>query len=81
MYDEDIQTVELKCANHLMKSIIDHFGEDVPTRKHTAGYFVATVDVSVSPTFFGWIFQFCGDIEILSPNAVKKQYCENSRHI
>ena len=81
MYDEDMQTVELKCANYLMKSVIDRFGEDVQTRKHTSGCFVAIVEVSVSPTFFGWIFQFCGDIEILTPSEVKKQYCEKVQNI
>jgi len=33
-----------------------------------------TVEVSASPTFFGWIFGFGGKVQILSPESVKEEY-------
>ena len=74
MYDGETKTVELKCTNHLMKVIIDKFGEDVETIALGSNCFKAIVDVSVSPTFFGWVFQFCGDMSILVPVEVKNAY-------
>ena len=67
MYDGTLCTVELLCENKLMKSVIDRFGESVPTKNTDAAHFVATVEVSVSPTFYAWIFTFGGGIKVLSP--------------
>ena len=32
------------------------------------------MEVSTSPTFFGWIFGFGGKVQILSPESVKEEY-------
>ena len=73
MFPGRLATVELSCTNELMKVIVDRFGEDVQTERVDAERFKATVDVSVSPTFFGWILQFSGRIKILSPMDVREQ--------
>lgn len=76
MYDGTLSTVELKCSNELMKSVIDRFGEGVRTRRLDCGHFIATAEVSVSPTFYAWVFTFDGKIEILSPAFVKQAYTD-----
>ena len=41
------------------------------TRIYDDEHFIATVYVALSPTFYGWVFEFGGKIRILSPqNAV-----------
>lgn len=71
MFDGREIPVTLKCANHLMRVIVDRFGEDVHTEVSDEAHFLTSVDVSVSPTFYGWVFQFGGKIRIVSPpNAV-----------
>ena len=74
MFDGEKQTVELKCANELMRVIVDRFGIDVETSSLGSTHFKVTVDVSVSPRFFGWLFGFAGKISILGPEDVKQQY-------
>lgn len=76
MYDGEIKTVELKCTNELMKVIIDKFGEDATTILLDNNYFKVIVDVSVSPTFFGWVFQFAGNMTILAPKDVKDKFVQ-----
>lgn len=76
MYEDDDCTVELLCENRLMKSIVDRFGEDVQVRQADSEHFIATVEVSVSPTFFSWVFTFAGEIKILSPKSVADRYIE-----
>lgn len=76
MYDGEHIVVELKCDNSLMKTIIDRFGEDVTTTAYSMTEFKAIVEVSTSPTFYGWVFGFGGKIEILSPKEIKKEYKE-----
>ncbi|MGE5632158.1 MAG: helix-turn-helix transcriptional regulator [Caulobacteraceae bacterium] len=74
MYDGEETTVELACDNSLMKVIVDHFGEDFETHPLTATTFKAKVSVCTSPTFYGWIFQFGGQIKILSPASAKQEF-------
>ncbi|WMJ22906.1 WYL domain-containing protein [Paludicola sp. MB14-C6] len=79
MFHGETKTVELKCTNDLMKAIIDRFGEEVETTCLGGGHFKAIVEVAVSPTFYGWVFQFGGDISILAPVEVKEQFKEMVR--
>lgn len=76
MYDGELCKVELKCKNALMKTVIDRFGEDVETMSLENGYFKAVVEVSVSPTFYSWVFTFDGGIKILSPKKLRQAYID-----
>lgn len=81
MYDGEHIVVELKCDNSLMKTIIDRFGENVTTTAYSMKAFKAIVEVSASPTFYGWIFGFGGKIEILAPKEVKTAYKERVQQV
>ncbi|OGO91774.1 MAG: hypothetical protein A2Y17_13535 [Clostridiales bacterium GWF2_38_85] len=81
MFDEETHTVTLRCENCLMKSIIDQFGEKVKTTIVDDNHFTAEVEVSVSPTFFGWIVGFGGKIEIVSPDSVIEKYTRTLKSI
>ena len=74
MYDGRMVTVKLLCANHLMNYVIDQFGDEVKTKVVDIGHFTAEVEVSISQTFFAWLFQFAGEIRILGPESVKTEY-------
>ena len=74
MFDGETVTVDLRCDNSLMKIIIDKFGEDVTVLAYDMTSFRLIVDVSVSPTFYGWLFGFGGKIQILGPKHVKEEY-------
>jgi predicted DNA-binding transcriptional regulator YafY len=74
MYDGETNDVTLLCRNELMNYVIDRFGDDVRTEIADNEHFVAAVEVSVSQTFFAWVFQFAGGIRITGPTAVEEQY-------
>lgn len=59
-----------------MKSVVDRFGTKVQTRITDCGHFIATVDVSVSPTFFAWVFSFGGKMKILAPIEIRNEYIQ-----
>lgn len=79
MYPNDLQMVTLLCANHLMRSVIDQFGEEVQTKTADDGHFLATVEVAPSPPFFAWVFTFAGEIRIVSPKNVLEEMREMAR--
>ena len=35
---------------------------------------IARVNVQISPTFFGWVFQFAGKMRIVKPESVAEQF-------
>ena len=70
MYHDAPQRVTLLCENSAMRSVIDHFGEDVATEVVDASHFRASVDVAPTPPFFSWVFTFGGAIRIEGPVEV-----------
>lgn len=76
MYDGETKKVTLVCKNDLMNYIVDRFGDEVDTVPGDCGHFRAVAEVSVSQTFFAWVFQFNGDIRITAPEEVVLQYGE-----
>lgn len=69
MYDGEEYEIELLCDNELMKHIIDRFGENVYTMQTDNKHFTAKVPVSLSPTFYGWVFSFSGKMNIINPKV------------
>lgn len=76
MYDGEIVKVKMECKTYLMKYIIDRFGYAVETEKKSDEIFIATAEVLLSPIFYGWVFQFGGDMRILAPNKAVKGIIE-----
>ena len=79
MYDGPMQTVTLQCENAIMKSILDRFGEEVETNLLDREHFKATVSVSTSPTFYGWVFSFGGKMSLLGPEHIVNEYADMLR--
>ena len=74
MFSGEETTVELECDTALMKYVIDRFGLDVETEELSEEKFLAKVPVDLSPTFYGWVFQFGGGIRIIGPEEAVGAY-------
>lgn len=74
MFGGEETLVELECNIEIMKHIIDKFGSDVVTEEKTDNTFIARVCVELSPTFYGWIFQFAGQMKIRGPEVAISEY-------
>ena len=59
--------VDLEVKNELAKYIVDRFGTKLKTQQLSDDKFKVTVEVSLSPPFYAWVFQFGGDMRIISP--------------
>ena len=55
MYGGEDRKIILEGENHLVGVVIDRFGTDVMIHPHKESLFYATVTVTVSPQFFGWL--------------------------
>ena len=76
MYNGPKEDVVLQFDQSLLGAIYDKFGEDTKVIRSSDTTLVATVKVQISPTFWGWVFQFGAKMVIISPVAVIEEYNE-----
>lgn len=74
MFKGESAEVTMLVDNDLMKNVIDRFGSDVHTVIADDEHFYLTTEVSLSPTFYGWVFSFGGKIRLLSPERAVNEY-------
>jgi predicted DNA-binding transcriptional regulator YafY len=70
MYSGEPVKATLSFDAGLINNILDQFGKDVRLTAKDNGCVEVTADVSVSPVFLSWIFQFGGRAEIKAPNSL-----------
>ena len=74
MFDGPEETVTLRCRPHLMNQIVDRFGTDLDIPRRDEDSVDIVVTVHLSPTFYGWLFQFAGEMTVIAPGPVCEQY-------
>ena len=74
LFDSEHAHVVLLCENSMMNTVLDHFGSKVKPEQTDPEHFCFTAEVSASPTFFAWVFEFGGKIKILGPQSVRDAY-------
>lgn len=70
--------VKLRFDNKLINVVIDRFGKQITLIPDGDGHFTVKVPVRASSPapFFGWLFQFGSDAQIVSPETLKKEYVD-----
>ncbi len=74
MYNGDTETVVIEFDKGLIGPVFDKFGENTVIIPSADNRLLATVNVQVSPTFFGWLAQFSEKMKVLSPENVATEY-------
>ena len=76
MFSGKKEKVKLRFHNSLTGVVIDRFGRDALLIPDGDEHFLFTADITVSPTFFGWLSGFGGRAKILWPESVQREYME-----
>ncbi len=76
MYNGPLRRLEIRFQNSLTDVVIDRFGDAARLTDRGDGSFTASLEVKVSPVFFGWLMNFGTQAKILSPPDVARQYAE-----
>ena len=66
-----IVTAKLVFDNSLVSVVLDQFGNDAHLTDIGDGRFSISTEVSNSPVFLGWMFQFGEKAEILAPDGLR----------
>ena len=67
MYGGPLENIVIEFSDKLIGVVYDKFGENTKMIRTEKNKCVATVKVQISPTFWGWLFQFGKQMRILSP--------------
>lgn len=76
MFAGEERTVRLRFENHLAGAVIDRFGRDVIINSKDDGSFTVTVNVVVSPQFYGWLCGFGDEVQLLWPEDVRGSFID-----
>ena len=74
MFNGPQETVTIRFPDKLIGPVLDKFGEDTKMTRVDDHTVEATVQVRIAPTFWGWLFQFGTDMDIVEPEALKEEY-------
>ncbi|MCF0185881.1 MAG: WYL domain-containing protein [Bacteroidaceae bacterium] len=70
MYSGQLTKVQIQFKNEMCGVFIDRFGKEISFRKIDDDHSQVSVDVAVSPQFFGWIFSLGKDVKVTGPDEV-----------
>lgn len=74
MYGGPEEKVTLWCKMEILDQVIDRFGDGIEIKEIDKEHFDVTIPVSLSTTFYAWVFQFVGKMGITRPEYVRKKY-------
>ncbi len=73
--------VTLRVQNELAGVMMDRFGYDVHMREQGDGTFLLDVTVELSPQFYGWLFGFGTQVELVAPERARGEYRRQLRAV
>lgn len=73
MYGGKVRKIRLAFDESLIGVMFNKFGEEISIKKTGARY-TASVEIQISPTFWGWLMQFPTTMKIVSPVDVREAY-------
>lgn len=75
MFSGADSTVKLRFGAKLANAVIDKFGTDIIMIPSEDGKFTVNVKIKTGAAFYGWLFQFGKEAEILSPENIRREFC------
>lgn len=81
MYGGRIVEITLVFSKTLLGVVYDKFGENIQISLMENDRYSTTVKVQVSPVFWGWLFQFAGEMTLKSPSFLVAEYNDRAKKI
>ena len=81
MYAGEAVDIVIEFKDSLIGVVFDKFGEDTKMMRSGEHKCVASVKVQISPVFWGWLFQFAGEMKVLSPETLAQEYKQRAKLI
>ena len=73
MFGGDLEEVTLQFDRSILGQVYDQFGEEVDVTAVSENLLETTVQVQISPTFFGWVAQFGNKLMVMKQESVNSE--------
>lgn len=77
MFSGETEEMQILFDQSLIQVVVDRFGQNVSIHADGGHHFTVNLKVVVSPTFWGWLFQFGDKARVLAPAAAVRAYCDH----
>ena len=74
MYGGPEEKVTLRFSAEILDQVFDRFGDGIRPEPAGRNRYRVTVPVSLSTTFYAWVFQFVGQMSVAAPEHVREAY-------
>ena len=74
MFGGELTSVKLRFDDSLVGVVVDRFSDKVFISPNNDGTFTVSVDIMLSPQFYGWLFSFGDKAGIISPKSAKNGF-------
>ena len=81
MYNGRRARISLRFPDALIAPVYDKFGEEIRPARVDENTLEVTVDVEISPPFWGWLFQFAGEMTVAAPQSLAEEYAARARAV
>ena len=81
MFGGQLEDIILEFDRSLIGVVYDRFGENTKMMTTADTKCIASVKVQISPVFWGWLFQFAGQMKVISPESVVLAYREHAQKL
>ncbi|MCM1136301.1 MAG: WYL domain-containing protein [Clostridium sp.] len=81
MFGGEAETVTLRLPENMIGIVLDRFGKEISIRRLSEETVSVKIKVALSKQFYGWLTGLGGEVSILSPDKVKKDYADYLRRI
>ncbi len=71
MFGGELCEIELSCSSKILEQVIDRFGDKIHIIGAGDGRFSFRIKGLISEGLVGWIMEFGGDIEVISPDSLR----------
>ena len=76
MFRGEQRVVTLHFRDNMIGILYDKFGEDLQIDRIDNNICEATVTVQISPPFWSWLFMLSGDLRLVGPSDLMKEYAK-----
>lgn len=81
MYSGEVKEITMVFTNNMMNAVVDRFGTDIMIHKVDSYHFRISVEVAISPQFYGLVFGLGKMVKIVSPEDVRQGYLDMMKGI
>lgn len=81
MFGGESVKVRLSFSERLANVVLDRFGKDIFLSPDGDGRFSFETEIVISPQFYGWLFSFGHDAEILRPQSARDEFVRFLREV